>query len=82
MKQKLQSYYDGAKQKSVYFNATLLDPSLKNLHFRSDKNEYKTIKKNFEDALKPFEKSSEVATQVETESECWTEAIYKKRKVR
>ncbi len=49
----------------MYFNATLLDPSLKNIHFRSDKNAYKTIKTNFEDALKPFEKSSEVATQVE-----------------
>lgn len=80
MEGKLNSYLTKAKEKLVYHYATFLDPRIKNSFAKNDKLGYKLIKKNFDDALKPYEKSFEEATVEKDEEDCWTSSIYKKKK--
>jgi len=84
MKKKLLEYFEKACKKSVYSSAAFLDPRIKNNFAKMEKSTYQKVRKQFEEDLKPFEKSfaESIAGQSGEEEDSWTSKIFKKRKVK
>jgi len=57
MKKKLDTYYEAAKVKPAYACASFLDPRIKHHYLKTDKEYYTKVRKQFTEALKPFEKA-------------------------